>query len=880
MRPIRAFLFSQGENGQWSCQVFRDFEPLTEAVIAANCEKQYPVGVHVGFERPDTESVAELLCKQEGLVYLSNGAVGTMPLPVKANAVSIGSAGECTFHAAIDGFGYKLEISDDASSNSLVTQPKTPVLENISPRGWVAVLSKHIPELALKLSEAKIWDEDSYLLRESDLDLDTRYLSGLRRYEILESEQPNPLTFIDHLKSAPPWLLNAPIALLNLSVRSNNVCAAHELKTIGDFAKYGLKGLYKLPNLGQKSVHEISREMVHLFTTGHPLKAVETKLEWVIPARLGGPGSESESESDDNTNEYDTKESTHPRIVARTSANITDGLVEAGQNLDQNERGIWAARMGFRCEAMTFQQISDQIGLTRERVRQIEVKIYKKVRSHPFWDELSSKVSEHLRGRSTPLFLNGLSAIDPWFEGVDDLVNPLRQLSDNIARLGFHILTWNNAPVISRMSQTQWHEAIDDAKSTLMTIAEQNLSERDALSQAAGAVIGKGEDMREALLEEVSKFCVWSALPDGSRILTGFGKSATALVAGLLQASDTPLHIDEIQSRIRANSSYEATNASNIRRAASEVCMLYGRGTYGLMKHCPLNASQMLAIRAEAEDIVAGGAPSKQWHSSELYNELLNRGFSYDGKLDKYIINIALANSSSLVYLRRMIWGVRGEWKDSADARLDVKQAIVSLIESEGKPMTTAQIRSKLIEDRGLNIHFQIWATSPLVRLGPGVWGLEGRDVDMEKAGATAYRLLKELSARQEGMHVSEAAAFLGLGSEDEISMLTSIGNKDGLRMDKGQYCYLQPWGESRRISVWEAATSTLKDHPQGLPRSELQMYVERIAKRKVDRQQLSGILQNIDAVYDTPSGLWKFAGPVGGDDENEEAISSLSDAA
>jgi hypothetical protein len=57
-------------------------------------------------------------------------------------------------------------------------------------------------------------------------------------------------------------------------------------------------------------------------------------------------------------------------------------------------------------------------------------------------------------------------------------------------------------------------------------------------------------------------------------------------------------------------------------------------------------------------------------------------------------------------------------------------------------------------------------------------------------------------------------------------------------------------------------------------------MYVERIAKRKVDRQQLSGILQNIDAVYDTPSGLWKFAGPVGGDDENEEAISSLSDAA
>jgi hypothetical protein len=94
--------------------------------------------------------------------------------------------------------------------------------------------------------------------------------------------------------------------------------------------------------------------------------------------------------------------------------------------------------------------------------------------------------------------------------------------------------------------------------------------------------------------------------------------------------------------------------------------------------------------------------------------------------------------------------------------------------------------------------------------------------------------------------------------------------------MDKGQYCYLQPWGESRRISVWEAATSTLKAHPQGLPRGELHMYVDRMVKRKVDRQQLSGILQNIDAVYDPTSSLWKFEGPVRGENDIDEALESL----
>ena len=873
MRPIRAFLFARGANDNWGCQVFRDFEPLLEATIAANGARQFPVGVHVGFERPDTEAVEELLSKQDGLVFLSNGAMGTMPFPVRASHVSIGSAGESSFHAALDGFGYQVEQADETPPASPQPWPKMPIPENTGPRGWVAILSKLEPGLAQKLHGAGIWDEDSYLIREADLDIDTRYLAGLRRYEILEDEQPNAASLIEHLRSAPPWILSAPIGLLNLSVRSSNVCAAHEIKIIGDFAKYGLKGLYKLPNLGQKSVHEISREMAHLFTTGHPLKAVASKLEWATPERLG----DIPSDSNEDSEESGADDGNHSGFGAEFSASITSGFIEAAQKLEQRERDVWAGRLGFRCEPMTLQQISDQIGLTRERVRQIEVKIYKKIHGHPFWDELSRRVREHLRGRTSPLFLNGLSAVDPWFEGADQLAISLREVSDHIPRLGFHILTWNDLPVISSMSQAQWIETIDEAKNILMAIAEQNLNERDALSQAAGVLIGKGEDMREALHEEVSKFCIWSALPDGSRILTGFGKSAAALVSGVLQASDTPLHIDEIQRRVRAHSTYEATNESNIRRAAAEVSMLFGRGTYGLMKHCPLNSSQMLAIRAEVEDIIFGGSSSKQWHSSELYDELLNRGFSYDGKLTKYIINIALSNSPNLVYLRRMIWGIRGKWNENADARLDVKQAIVSLLEEEGKPMSTAQIRSKLIEGRGLNTYFQIWASSPLVRLGPGLWGLEGRDLDMQHARVLAYRLLKELSVRQEGIHVSEAAVFLGLGSEAEASMLASVANKDGLRIDKGQYFYLQPWGESRRVSIWEAATSTLKAHPKGLSRGELQLFVDRIAKRKVDRQQLSSILQNIDAIYDAESSLWKFAGLADEDSENDQTSADPS---
>lgn len=873
MRPIRAFLFARGANDKWGCQVFRDFEPLLEATIAANGGRQFPVGVHVGFERPDTEAVEELLSKQEGLVFLSSGAMGTMPLPVRASHASIGSVGENSFYAALDGFGYQVEQADEKPSASLQPPLNMPIHESTGPRGWMAILSKLEPALAENLYIAGIWDEDSYLLREGDLDMDLRYLSGLRRYEILEGKQPDASSLVDHLRSAPPWLLGAPIALLNLSVRSNNVCAAHEIKTIGDFTKYGLKGLYRLPNLGRKSVNEISREMAHLFTTGHPLKLITPKLEWLIPEQLAGIPVESKEDSV----ESDSNNGSSPKHISNLSLNITSGFIEAAETFEQSERRVWAGRLGLRCEPMTFQQIADQIGVSRERVRQIEIKLYRKIHRHPFWEELSRRVQEHLYGRTSPLFLAGLSAIDPWFEGADQLVHALREVSDHIPSLGFHILTWNDLSVISSISQAEWIKAIDKAQNILVAIAEQNLSEQDALSQALGVLTGKGEDLREALQEEISKFCIWSSASHGSRILTGFGRSSSDLVLAVLQASAMPLHIDKIENQIRTHTIYKEINASSIRRAASEVGLLFGRGTYGLLKHCPLDPSQMLAVRAEIEDIVSGGLPSKQWHSSELYDELLNRGFSYEGKLTKYIINIALANSNCLVYLRRMIWGIRSKWNDNADARLDVKQAIVSLLEEEGKPMSTEQIRSRLIEGRGLNTTFQIWASSPLVRLGPGLWGLEGRDLDMQHAQAMAYRLLKELSVRQEGMHVSEVVTFLGVGSEDEVTMLSSVANKDGLRIDRGQYYYLQPWGNSRRISIGEAASSILKSHPDGLLRGELQLLVDRIAKRKVDSQHLSSILQDIDAVYNPESRVWKLALLTDEESENDVGYVDLS---
>jgi hypothetical protein len=850
MRPIRAFLFACGENGQWECQVFRDFEPLLEASITANVDGRNPVGVHVGFSRPDTDAVQELLSKQVGWVFLSAGALGTMPLPVRARQVAVGTADGFQFYAAMDGFGYRIDESSEEPAGLIQRDEAPGFAHNPVPVGWLAQIVMLDFALGKTLADASIWDDESYLLRERELDMTTRHVVGLRRYEILAGEPPAAASFVSRLRFAPPWLLSAPVEMLCLSVRPANVCNKNGIVTIADFSRYGHQGLYDLRNLGRKSVDEIAKKVVDLFRSGLPLG----------PRVLGSDSEEHAQRAGGSLVSHGKGHNISDGLVTILghSQNIGVGFERALQQLNERERLVLACRAGYRCEPMTLQEIGDRLSLTRERVRQIELIVIKKMASFPILDELAFRISKHLQGRSTPLFLDGLSAVDDWFKGSEQLGTTLAWVSDRYPRLTFHMLRLRGLWVVSRVTQSEWDEAVTAGKDFLAVSAKQNLSEHELWSHAATLLLVNGDDMRDALIAELKPLCVWSVTSDGHRILTGVGDSLSNLVSCVLRASATPLHIDEIQHRVQSLEAYDGTGSPNIRGAAGVVGLLYGRSTYGLIEHSPLDPSQMAEIRAEVEDIISAGSPTKQWHSSELCEEFYSRGLSFDGNLTKYLINIALQDAPGMVYLGRLVWSVRGNDKEVAGARIEVRPAIISMLLARGGPMSADEIRTRLIAERGLNVNLQISANSPLIRLGRGLWGLDWRDMDIPQAQFMASQLVAELERRQEGMHVTEVAAFLGPAKQAEVSTLVSIANKDGLRLDKHHYCYLQSWGESRRVSVRDAVAAALQEHSNGLLFAELHDLVEEAIRRKIDRYQVIGVLRNIEADFDVVSGLWR----------------------
>jgi Bacterial RNA polymerase, alpha chain C terminal domain/Sigma-70, region 4 len=868
MKPLRAFLFTQGPSDEWTSTPFRELEPLLDAIAKALAMESASAAIHIGFWRPETSKIAELAQQWSGRLLISEAAGAALPPPLSLSQFSVGEIDGLAFRVALDGFGY--QIDDPRSGQPINSRPTLPNTTNSShsARGWVEKLIQDKPETVPLLSQAGIWDDGSYHENEPSLETVDRITLAKDRYSTVTGVAVNQSNILNNLHACPHWFLNYELQRLDLTVRTRNVLKAHNISAIGDLASKGYVGLLKLPNMGQGSVHGLGTELWKAFINGDALKRARWKGSDVVqdgPHNLRIPDEITFENSTpltathlsaDNLSVAPTQVSPLPQ-PAPTITDIVGGIIATAQALTKPEQGIWAARLGFRCEQRTLQVIADEIGISRERVRQIEVKIYKKIRHHPFWKDLSSRLNTYLTDRTSPLLLNGISAIDPWFKGAEKLKTALQEVFKHILHHEFSVLNLEETPVISHLQLSRWEDAINKGKALLREMVAEKVSEDYAKGQVGALISGRGEELRDELWATVRSFALWATKPDGAIILAGYGRTAEAVVTAVLESAGHPLHYEEIYRRSKLISDKEHIERA-LHNAASNVAVLYNRGTYGLLSHCPLNTEELALIEAEVEDITAGADPTKQWHNSELLDELLERGFDFDGKLTKYIINIALHNSQSLVNMRRMVWGYKDSWQASAASRLDMRQAVMALLEEAGHPLSTLEIRQRLEGDRGLNNHFQIHPLGNLIRLGTGLWGLADRDVKVGDPNGLLDRLTQHMQATQEGVHVSEVASVLGDIDENDALALLGLVRQKGMRRDRAQYVYLSVWDDARRIWPARAIEQALDAHPEGMTIEQVRFEVSRLTKRELNGLYIGQMLSHTEgSSYNPETELW-----------------------
>lgn len=873
MRHLRAFLVLSEPCLECEVSAHRDLESVSEA-WAVRRSPDASAALHVGFWRPGTDEFAAALSAHPGRMLLSESAAVALPPEFTVSRFPVAEAGPLRLRLALRGWGYDVDDPSPAIQAEFPvtgTEEHSPLIERMG-GDWFADLASRTPSLAAEASAAGVRGEESYLNAEAALPPGLRGSLGMARFLYYAGGcMPDEWGVIDFIPVAPPWMLSLPLSILDLSTRPRNVLAGANISAIGDLASRSASEIMRLQNLGRKSFQQIGGKLLEILRIGPSasrvavhLRKPEKPLEPAPAPRVADPAL------------------APPEAPACPS--YREALSIAMSLLTAKEKELMRLRMGLDGPRRTLDSIASGVSLTRERIRQIESRCITKMSSLPVWDrDIAGRLRNLLNGRADPLPLGGLAILDSWFEGADDRPDAFEYVAERLLEAPFHIVTEGMQSYVTEIRQAEWDYAKRSARRMLEGFVGKEIPKAEARRLVEGLLAGAGSELRSELWFAASRHARF-ADDGGPEILVSYGLGAESKVEALLASSDRPLHYTEIH-RILADAG-EDVEMRRAHQAAGNVGLLYGRGRYGTMRHFPLNDTQKNLLIHEAEDIVAGNGLDRQWHAREICDELEERGLDFDGRLDPYVLSIALRNSDRLAYLGRMVWASVGRGSKGVADRLDVRQAVAAVLIATGRPLSTEEIKARLTEQRGLNCFFQVQPEGDIVRVGTGLWGLMDRDLpfpatDARRIVAEIRRILIE---RQKGLHVSEvrdavaASVPSAAAAPDPVVFFGLAQKSSGLSVGKGQYVYLTEWGDPRRPTVYDATVTVLSEAGRrGLSSDEGVPRIEALIGRPLGKGMYGSCCNNVGALYDETAGRW-YLGPDGqGAESDEDTTTALT---
>lgn len=847
--PLRFFLMIRRSTGDWSVSVSQKLdEPINDWHLAWGGGSVEGVA-HVGFGRPAPREFDDLADSNPGRMLITEAAKYVLPAPTVCSANSIGQAGGIPVFLALEGWGYTIE---DSTTKDISSRTGGASVGNEGHpfnrlKDWTAKLPAIAPDFVDIICEAGIFDEESYLRLEGCLPDQVRTALGRVRFDVLIQDSSDPSDFV---RCAPPWLRAQEITNLPLTVRLTNVFNRNRITYVADLDNYTEAQLLRMQNFGKSSKKHLCEALEEGFQRGSAHSGL-TDASYRNGLRISNRANADDGET-----------------ASIITVGLIGNLLRTLNSLEERVRYILMNRMGFDNAPKTLEQIGGQIGVTRERVRQIEKKWIERIIAGELWDDaLRHRINAILDDREEPLPLYGLEVVDEWFRGTADKQSVIEYLIDWMCEKRINVIKVRGVRYVTRIDQDLWQEKLSEARNFLQSIVDLNWPETECRQNVESFMPIRSKEIAPLLWSEASRLCLFSASGD-DRIFTAYGHGLEQLIQVVLEDSPTALHTSEVAERVGDLAGRQVDEAQ-IRNPLANVGFLLGRGSYGLRKHIPASETELKLLSDFCEETIGEDGPGRQWHASELFAEALEREPALCQNFDKYVLNVALHLKSQLKYLGRLVWGASdAECSD----RVDIGNAVIDLLDTAGRPLTSREINEQLSQIRGLNGQIQIWNRDPVIRVGRGLWGLNDRDVSVkrEQQPELVEQLYIALQSKGSGIHLEEVTSFLDGALNMAPDAIFSIATSDErIGFSIGRFAYLKEWGEPRRVSLWAALEKMSNQIPGPIEASEIKSWLEFITERDLDQRSVSHALSSVGMPY-LGDGIWD----IQPQDTNEDSTS------
>lgn len=834
--PVRIYLSALSAENEWQHFVFREIALLREHWEQSQSFLQLSI-IHVGYDRPEyiTEDLLEVVSDVDRPVFLTEAA--RWGLPSLFSDCAENPVSNCILHNRIDacpvylikrGWGYEIEGYETEFSAMPKKVPVASKVLRVELSGWLKILSDIKPELAAMLLRAGIYSEEEYLSIRDALNIEFRdQIDNFRFEQILPStDTSDPFAL---LAIVPYWLLNVEVKRLDFTVRLQNVFFNENIVVVGDLTTLSASHLMRVQNFGRKSLADLANGL---------LVAYEQRDHFM-----------------------ETEESL-------ISQNLFSHLQETISALPDKAKAIVSARLGTDgSRPLSLQELGDVLGVTRERIRQIEKKYLLKIAEKAVWlDVLKNKLDTLTYDRAEPLLVSMLEIEDPWFAGFAD---KLAYLATIISRLGkghAGVIRFEDQFIICKLDQEQFDRMINELRQFLSESVASTPAKTEMREYIRLKCLGYGvPEFNEMIWSALSEDLHFAQRGENTEILVGIGRSVEHRIAVVLEEAEHPLHYSIIHEKIVTQSN----KIIDIRRVqsglkASPQAYLFGRGTYGLERHLPFDKEQVAEILQLAEEVIFEFAEQRQWHTVEIVRMLCERQCDFIEDLSEYNLSIILTYSQKLVSLGRLVWVSKYQDNLSSSDRIHIEDALLSILEREGCPLTAQELTVRISAYRVTRSTIQIHPTKDLVRILPRTWGLAKRDlpISRDECSRLLDGLYEHLLATQTGVHLSELMPLFKSMSEsafmefDPYFFLSLCSIESRFRVSPGHLIGLFDWEGPRRHSFSSGFQFVLDQMHTAFPAEKIQEMLETVLGRKADKRIISGALSR-SAVFDRDSGRW-----------------------
>ena len=750
---------------------------------------------------------------------------------------------------------------------------------------WLKDYIIHHPEDSDLLKRIEIIDDISYQQFEDGLSKEIREKLGRHRLYFLYDLLDN--TKIENIISIlPPWVLKSLIKeYLIIDVRCQNCLASQNILKFNDLLNYSDETLLRVPNLGRSSYTQIRSKLeggIEFFIKSQQISFsqenfIQSSLDCLyqdIPKAISGTGGSGFAVKGllDLWEDIQTKYPTNIKSVD-TPVNIElNSLIEtlnyfASSEINKSKyQQVLNYRLGIKSKPKSLQEVGELIGVSRERVRQIEKKLLKKFSSkYRISEKLEKKLDDIRLGLSIPLSVSGLSIYDPWFKGIEETPWLLGSMLSafNIGRYRVH--NFENELIIAPGENDLIENSIKAVRDFIQDRIESGLTKSQILDFTNNFVGIFTPELVDTIFYGATKNVVFDLTANDSPVIAISSRLVAALTT-LLQNSPKPLKCDELVILLKDLFDFDA-ELNYVRNTCSTNFFQYAPSTFGLLGHSLLSLEEMTKITDAVYEIILDKGETKQWHCDKLLDLLIEEDSFLEDKLDKYKLRICLLRSDKFIDLGRMVFIIKTDGVPvSGIKRIEFAQFVEAILEKSEVPIHRDAIYKIIERDRGLGDCAQIFHSGRLISTAPGVWGVMDKhlnlsDLDFRDIVSDLVLILKNkqfsLTESELLNEITEASKAFRFKKSPYV--LFSLGVKSKLCRREDIYLSLSEWDDCRRPTLKDSINKALEQVPSsGMKLVKILEIAEEYYQHSIDRPYVNKVLIDNNFAYDEENQVWK----------------------